>query len=78
MISIIVFIILSIVGFGFFTWNILKIKSNIGLGRDLDRTDNKKERLRTMLLVAFGQKKMFSKPLVGFFTKDHHSLRKIN
>ncbi len=63
MISSIVFIIVLLGGFGFFTWNILKIRSNILLGRDLDRTDNKKERWKTMILVALGQKKMFQRPI---------------
>lgn len=63
MISSIIFGILLLVGFGYFSWNILKIRSNIRLGRDLDRTDNKKERWKTMLLVAFGQRKMFQRPI---------------
>lgn len=63
MIGVIAFAILLIAGIGFFTWNVVKIRQNILLGRDVDRTDNKKERLKTMLLVAFGQKKMFSRPL---------------
>ena len=58
-----IFGILLIVGFGFFTMRILQIRKNILLGRDLDRTDNKAERWRTILLVAFGQKKMFSNPI---------------
>ncbi len=63
MISTIVFAVLLIAGFGFFTWNILKIRSNIRLGRDLDRSDNKSKRWKTMLLVALGQRKMFSRPI---------------
>lgn len=63
MISIFVFILLSLVGFGFFTWNIQKIRSNIFLGRELDRTDNKSERWKIMTLVALGQKKMFARPI---------------
>ncbi len=63
MISTILFILLLIGGIGFFSWNVMKVRSNIKLGRDLDRTDNKKERWKTMLLVAFGQKKMFSRPI---------------
>lgn len=63
MISSIIFGVLLIVGFGYFSWNILKIRSNIRLGRDLDRTDNKKKRWKTMLLVAFGQRKMFQRPI---------------
>lgn len=63
MLAIIVFALLVIGGFGFFTLNALKIRQNILLGKEIDRTDNKAERWKTMLLVAFGQKKMFKKPL---------------
>ncbi|MCY7349624.1 MAG: (Fe-S)-binding protein [Cytophagaceae bacterium] len=42
------------------------IASTIRLGRDEDRTDRPQERLKIMALVAFGQKKMFAKPLVAF------------
>ncbi|MFN5911209.1 MAG: 4Fe-4S dicluster domain-containing protein [Bacteroidota bacterium] len=63
MVSIILFALLMLVGLGFFTLNALKIRSNIRLGRAVDRSDNPGERWKTMLLVAFGQKKMFSRPL---------------
>ncbi len=63
MISSIIFIILSILGFGLFTKNALQIRQNILLGRDLDRTDNKAERWKIMALVALGQKKMFARPI---------------
>lgn len=42
-----------------------RISSNIRLGRSLDRKDNSPARLSTMFRIAFGQKKMFDKPLVG-------------
>lgn len=41
------------------------IKSNIQMGKPLDRNDKPTERLKTMLLFAFGQKKMFDRPFVG-------------
>ncbi|TAH22551.1 MAG: (Fe-S)-binding protein [Cytophagales bacterium] len=41
------------------------ISSNIQMGKPLDRNDKKGERFRTMLLFAFGQKKMFDRPFVG-------------
>ncbi len=41
------------------------IKSNIQMGKSLDRNDKQGERLKTMLLFAFGQKKMFDRPFVG-------------
>jgi heterodisulfide reductase subunit C len=61
-----VFGVLLAVGFGFFTMRIIQIRKNILLGRDLDRSDNPAERWRTMLLVAFGQKKMFQNPIPAF------------
>jgi len=62
----IIFGILLIAGFGFFSMRIIQIRKNIFLGRDLDRSDNASERWRTMLLVAFGQKKMFQNPIPAF------------
>ena len=66
MIKIIIFSLLVIVGFGFFGYNIWKVRSNILLGRDVNRSDNFWTRLKLMTLVAFGQKKMFSKPIPAF------------
>ena len=66
MVKIIIFSLLIIVGFGFFGYNIWKVRSNILLGRDVNRSDNFWTRLKLMTLVAFGQKKMFSKPIPSF------------
>jgi heterodisulfide reductase subunit C len=66
MVKIIIFSLLVIVGFGFFGYNIWKVRSNILLGRDVKRSDNFWTRLKLMTLVAFGQKKMFSKPIPAF------------
>lgn len=66
MVKIIIFSLLVIVGFGFFGYNIWKVRSNILLGRDVNRSDNFWARLKLMTLVAFGQKKMFSKPIPAF------------
>jgi heterodisulfide reductase subunit C len=63
MISTIIFGLLLIGGFGFFTYNVMKVRSNILLGRDIIRTDNSAERWKTMILVALGQKKMFARPI---------------
>jgi len=41
------------------------IKNTILLGRAEDRSDNPSERLSTMIRIAFGQKKMFDRPIVG-------------
>jgi len=42
---------------------IKRVRSNILLGRDIRRTDQPKKRWRNVLLIAFGQKKMFKKPI---------------
>ena len=53
--------------FGFLIFRRIKrISSNIKLGKDVDLTDNKGERLKNMILVAFGQKKMFKRPIPAF------------
>lgn len=62
-ISNIVFALILVGATFFFTWNIRKIIANIRLGKALDRSDRRSERWKTMLLVAFGQKKMFQRPL---------------
>ena len=61
--EIILFAILFSAGVGFFAYNAWKVRYNILLGQDIERSDRKGERLKTMLLVAFGQKKMFSRPI---------------
>ncbi len=63
MASIIIFSILLILAFSFFGWNVFKVKDNILMGKAINRSDRKAERLKTMLLVAFGQKKMFQNVL---------------
>ncbi len=63
MMSSIVFIVLCLVGFGFATWNFLKIRQNVLLGQEIDRKGDAAARWKNMLLVAFGQKKMFSRPI---------------
>ena len=44
---------------------ISRISSNIQLGRSIDRFDQSGKRWQSMFLIAFGQKKMFDKPLIG-------------
>ncbi len=63
MIEIVVFSVLLVLGFGWFTMNILNVRQNILLGRHVNRSGNTSDRWRTMILVAFGQKKMFSRPI---------------
>lgn len=63
MLSSIIFIALTAVGFGFFALNAKKIYRNIMLGQSVNRTDRSADRWKNMLLVAFGQKKMFARPV---------------
>ena len=58
-----IFGLLTLASFGFFAFNLRKIAQNIHMGLPLDRSDRKADRWRTMLLVALGQKKMFTRPI---------------
>ena len=49
----------------FFSKKAKEIRRNILLGMEEDLTDNKPQRWKNMLLLAFGQKKMFKNPLVA-------------
>src|SRR5204862_5951357 len=61
----ILFIVLALFSTWLFAKNIKKIRRNILLGHDEDYSDNPGERWRNVLLLAFGQKKMFRNPLVA-------------
>ncbi len=63
----IVFIMLVLTTAAFFTWRVRKIRRNILLGRDEDRSDRSGERWKTMARVAIGQSKMVARPVAGFF-----------
>ncbi len=53
--------------FGFLIYRrISQISKNIKLGKEVDLSGNKNERLKNMILVAFGQKKMFKRPIPAF------------
>lgn len=61
----ILFILLSILSIWLFTKKIREIRRNIFLGRDETINDNRSQRWKNVLLLAFGQKKMFRNPLVA-------------
>ena len=46
--------------------NIRKLSRNIKLGKDVNRTDKKPERLKNMMMIALGQSKMVKRPFSGF------------
>jgi hypothetical protein len=63
MFSIILFTVITIASVALFTKNVKQVISNIKLGKDVDRSDNPADRIKAMILVAFGQKKMFQRPI---------------
>ena len=72
----IVFVVLRCIGGGFFIYNCKKLIRNICLGKPINVQDNKKQRLKNMLRIALGQRKMTVRPVaailhiivyVGFF-----------
>src|SRR4029077_9836967 len=61
----IAFILLSVTAIWLFSRNALQIRKNILLGKDEDYSDQPGRRWKNLLLLAFGQKKMFRNPLVA-------------
>ncbi|MBI5371466.1 MAG: (Fe-S)-binding protein [Sphingobacteriales bacterium] len=61
----VLFILLSAVAIFLFTKKAKEISRNIRLGREEDFSDNPSQRWRNVLLLAFGQQKMFRNPLVA-------------
>ncbi|MDP5062064.1 MAG: (Fe-S)-binding protein [Maribacter sp.] len=61
----IIFIILLIVGIGFFVKNVSRLKRNIFLGKEALVTDNKPQRWKNMAKIALGQSKMVVRPIAG-------------
>ena len=61
----VLFVIVSIMAIWLFSKKVKEISRNIKLGHDEDFSDNKNQRWKNVLLIAFGQKKMFKNPLVA-------------
>jgi heterodisulfide reductase subunit C len=59
------FLILLILGIGFFAKNFQKIIRNIKLGQDINRKDNPSARWKNMAMIALGQSKMVKRPVAG-------------
>ncbi len=62
----ILFAIALIIGLGYFTKNIKKLRRNIKLGQDVDVSNNKSQRWKNMAMIALGQSKMVRRPVAGF------------
>jgi heterodisulfide reductase subunit C len=61
----IIFALLLITALFFFTKNILSIRRNILLGKDIERKDQSNKRWSNMIRIALGQSKMVTKPIAG-------------
>jgi heterodisulfide reductase subunit C len=61
----IIFVLLLLVGIGFFVRNISKLKRNIFLGKEVTVSDNKPKRWKNMAKIALGQTKMVVRPIAG-------------
>lgn len=61
----VLFLILLVVGFGFFAKNVKKLIRNIKQGRDINRFDRSSDRWKNMAMVALGQSKMVKRPVAG-------------
>ena len=61
----ILFVVLAVAATWLFGRNISTIRRNILLGKDENFNDRSGERWKNLLLLAFGQKKMFKNPLVA-------------
>jgi heterodisulfide reductase subunit C len=57
-----IFLLVLALGIGLFVWQIRKIRRNIRLGQGKKIFGNTAERVNKLLLVAFGQQKMFKRP----------------
>jgi heterodisulfide reductase subunit C len=61
----ILFVVALFIGIGYFTRNVKKLIRNINVGQDVDVSDNKAQRWKNMVMIAFGQSKMVRKPVAG-------------
>jgi len=61
----VIFVILLVIGVGFFVKNISKLRRNILLGKEDSLTNNKPQRLKNMTMIALGQTKMVVRPIAG-------------
>lgn len=61
----ILFVIILILGIGYFAKNVKKLIRNIRLGKAVDLNDNKPQRWKNMAMIALGQSKMVRRPISG-------------
>ena len=62
----IIFVVVLFFGLYFFCRNLYRLYRNINLGKQIDVSDNKKERFINMSKIALGQGKLIKRPISGF------------
>lgn len=67
MINQLLFILTALVAVGFAVWQFGKVRRNVLLGKDETIAGHRAQRWRNVLLIAFGQQKMFSNWVAGIF-----------
>jgi len=60
-----IFTVLLLIAAYFFIRSVLRLKKNIFLGKEIDPVSNVGQRWKNVVFLAFGQKKMFKKPIVA-------------
>lgn len=63
MVAQILFLAITLAAIALFSYNLRKVIRNIRLGKPANRLDQPQKRLMTMIKVAFGQTKMFFRPV---------------
>jgi hypothetical protein len=61
----IIFIVVLFLGLYFFCRNLYRLYRNINLGKQIDVSDNKKQRFINMFKIALGQGKLIKRPVSG-------------
>ncbi len=61
----IIFLLIFLFAISLFSFNLYKIIRNIRLGKSINRFDNPVQRTKILLKVAFGQTKLFARPVSG-------------
>ena len=62
----IIFVAVLFLGLYFFCRNLYRLYRNINIGKQIDVSDNKKERFINMSKIALGQGKLIKRPVSGF------------
>lgn len=66
-VSSLIFILLTSIGFYLFYKSLVKLKRNIFLGKEINCSDNPLTRWKLMSKIALGQNKMYARPIAAIF-----------